>query len=339
MSWLSKWKLFDNLRRSLVPFALTILFLSCWIFLPEALIWTLSAAGIILIPPIIISILDMLQKTPDMQFSQHFAFVLRSTGMNLAQAVFTLLSLPYEAFSNLNSIIKTLWRMLISHKRLLEWNPFNSAGRKSRFTLMGSYITMWISPFISISSIMFFEFSKRTVPISAIPILLLWTVSPAITWWISLPLVRRKANLTISQKIFLRNLSRKIWSFFETFVGPEDHWLPPDNFQENPAGVIAHRTSPTNIGLALLANLSAYDFGYISAGQFIQRTSDTFKTMETLGRYQGHFCNWYDTQTLMPLRPFYISTVDSGNLAAHLLTSPPGYSYTSGSKNCCSPII
>ncbi|MGA7722066.1 MAG: glucoamylase family protein [Ignavibacteriaceae bacterium] len=324
LSWLSKWKLFDNLRRSLVPFALTILFLSCWIFLPEALIWTLSAAGIILIPPIIISILDMLQKTPDMQFSQHFAFVLRSTGMNLAQAVFTLLSLPYEAFSNLNSIIKTLWRMLISHKRLLEWNPFNSAGRKSRFTLMGSYITMWISPFISISSIMFFEFSKRTVPISAIPILLLWTVSPAITWWISLPLVRRKANLTISQKIFLRNLSRKIWSFFETFVGPEDHWLPPDNFQENPAGVIAHRTSPTNIGLALLANLSAYDFGYISAGQFIQRTSDTFKTMETLGRYQGHFCNWYDTQTLMPLRPFYISTVDSGNLAAHLLTLRQG---------------
>ena len=171
---------------------------------------------------------------------------------------------------------------------------------------------------------MFFEFSKRTVPISAIPILLLWTVSPAITWWISLPLVRRKANLTNTKKYFYVKLSRKTWSFFETFYGPEDHWLPPDNYQENPAGVIAHRTSPTNIGLALLANLSAYDFGYISAGQFIQRTSDTFKTMETLGRYQGHFCNWYDTQTLMPLRPFYISTVDSGNLAAHLLTLRQG---------------
>src|SRR6185295_16934283 len=111
---------------------------------------------------------------------------------------------------------------------------------------------------------------------------------------------------------------------FETFVGPEDHWLPPDNFQEGPATAVAHRTSPTNMGLSLLANLSAYDFGYIQAGRLIERTRNAFATMQQLERHRGHFYNWYDTQTLRPLLPVYISTVDSGNLAGHLLTLHAG---------------
>jgi len=112
--------------------------------------------------------------------------------------------------------------------------------------------------------------------------------------------------------------------FFDTFIGPEDHWLPPDNYQEHPVAVIAHRTSPTNMGLALLANLCAYDFGYISAGKLIERTAKALRTMEGLERHQGHFFNWYDTQSLKPLPPLYISSVDSGNLAGHLLTLRPG---------------
>ena len=156
------------------------------------------------------------------------------------------------------------------------------------------------------------------------PILGLWFASPAIAWWISRPLTRRAARLTADQTIFLRKLSRKTWAFFETFVGPEDHWLPPDNYQEHPVTVVAHRTSPTNMGLALLANLSAYDFGYISAGQLIERTANALHTMEKLERHRGHFYNWYDTQSLKPLLPTYVSTVDSGNLAGHLLTLRPG---------------
>ena len=156
------------------------------------------------------------------------------------------------------------------------------------------------------------------------PILGLWFASPAIAWWISRPLARREARLTADQTLFLRKLSRKTWAFFETFVGPEDHWLPPDNYQEHPVAVVAHRTSPTNMGLALLANLSAYDFGYISAGQLIERTANALHTMEALERHRGHFYNWYDTQSLKPLLPLYISTVDSGNLAGHLLTLRPG---------------
>ena len=137
-------------------------------------------------------------------------------------------------------------------------------------------------------------------------------------------LLRRAARLTAGQTIFLRKLSRKTWRYFETFVRPEDHWLPPDNYQEHPVARLGHRTSPTNMGLALLANLSAFDFGYISAGQFIERTANALHTMETLERHRGHFYNWYDTQSLKPLLPMYISTVDSGNLVGHLLTLRSG---------------
>ncbi|MBM2813137.1 MAG: NdvB, partial [Chloroflexi bacterium] len=158
----------------------------------------------------------------------------------------------------------------------------------------------------------------------AMPILGLWCASPAIAWWISRPLTRRKANLTADQTIFLRKVARKTWAFFEKFVGSDDHWLPPDNYQEHPVATVAHRTSPTNMGLALLANLSAYDFGYISSGQLIERTANALHTMEELERYRGHFYNWYDTQSLKPLLPTYVSTVDSGNLAGHLLTLRPG---------------
>jgi cyclic beta-1,2-glucan synthetase len=158
----------------------------------------------------------------------------------------------------------------------------------------------------------------------AAPILLLWFASPLLAWWISRPLARREAVLSGAQILFLRALSRRTWAFFDTFVGPEDHWLPPDNYQKYRVAAVAHRTSPTNIGMALLANLSAYDFGYLSTGQLLERTANTLRTLHALQRHRGHFYNWYDTQTLQPLPPLYISTVDSGNLAGHLLTLRAG---------------
>ncbi len=324
LSGLSIWKIFDNLRRSIIPIAMMVFFLSGWIFLPQAWFWTLSAVGIILIPSIFISVFDVFKKPAHMHIRQHLNVVIHSAGIHFAQAVFTFITLPYEAFFSQDAIIRTLWRTLISRKKLLEWNPPNFIKLNGRVNLLGSYRTMWISPIIAILTIIYFVFSKQAVPAVVFPVLFLWAASPAVTWWISLPLERRKARLTASQKLFLRNISRKTWSFFETFVGPEDNWLPPDNYQENPVETVAHRTSPTNIGLSLLANLSAYDFGYISTGQLIDRTSKTFQSMEKLERYQGHFLNWYDTKTLTPLRPLYISSVDSGNLAGHLLTLRQG---------------
>ncbi len=183
---------------------------------------------------------------------------------------------------------------------------------------------MWLAPLIASAAAIYLALARPAALAVAAPVLCLWFASPAFAWWMSRPLVRHAAKLTAEQTLFLQKLARKTWAFFETFVGPEDHWLPPDNYQEYRVAVVAHRTSPTNIGLALLANLSAYDFGYISAGRLIDRTEKTFHTMAALPRHRGHFYNWYDTQSLEPLLPIYISTVDSGNLAGHLLTLRPG---------------
>jgi cellobiose phosphorylase len=324
LSLLSRWKIFDNLRRSVTPLALTLLLLLGWTVLPSPWLWTLSVIGIILIPSLITSLVDLFQKPSDVLFSQHLAATMQSLGKCLAQTVFTLLCLPYEAFYSTDAILRTSWRMLVTKKRLLEWNPSGDADRNSRADLAESFRTMWIAPVVAFATACYLALSGPVVLITALPILSIWLVSPIITWWISRPLSHRAARLTVDQGIFLRKISRKTWAFFETFVGLQDHWLPPDNYQEDPVAVIAHRTSPTNMGLALLANLSAWDFGYISVGQLIERTENAFRTMGTLERYRGHFYNWYGTEDLKPLLPMYISTVDSGNLAAHLLTLRAG---------------
>ncbi len=149
-------------------------------------------------------------------------------------------------------------------------------------------------------------------------------MAPWIAWWISQPIESATPDLTAEQVTFLRRTARKTWYFFETFVTAQENWLPPDNFQEARAPTIASRTSPTNMGLALLANLAARDLGYLSAGGLIRRTQDALATMQRLERHRGHFYNWYDTRTLRPLLPLYVSSVDSGNLAGHLLTLASG---------------
>ncbi len=324
LSPLSRWKLFDNLRRSLSPLALTLLLFLGWTVLPTPWFWTLSVMGVLLIPSLIISFLDLFQKPGNVLPSQHVRAALRGSGRSLGQSVFTLICLPYEAFFSSDAILRTLWRMLVGNKRLLEWNPSGDSDRSRRKGLAGTCRTMWISPVIAVATATDLALSRPETLAVALPVLCLWIISPLIAWWISEPLTSREARLSSDQITFLRKISRKTWSFFEAFVGPEDHWLPPDNFQEHPLAKIGHRTSPTNMGLALLANLSAWDFGYISAGQLLDRTASAFRSMAAMERHKGHFYNWYDTESLKPLLPMYVSTVDSGNLAAHLLTLRAG---------------
>ncbi|MGE5752263.1 MAG: cyclic beta 1-2 glucan synthetase, partial [Deltaproteobacteria bacterium] len=324
LSILSQWKIFDNLRRSLAPSALTLMLLLGWTVLSAPWLWTLAVIGILLIPPLAASVLELFRKPDDVLPRQHVAATVRSAGRHFAQAAFTLVCLPYEALFSLDAILRTTCRMLITHKRLLEWSPSSDPDRDRRADLVASCRTMWIAPAIAVAAVIFLALSRPVALAAAMPILALWFSSPAVAWWISRPLAPRPPRISTDQTLFLRKLSRKTWSFFETFVGPEDHWLPPDSYQEYRVATVAHRTSPTNIGLALLANLSAYDFGYLPAGQLIERTANAFRTMESLERHLGHFYNWYDTQSLRPLPPLYVSTVDSGNLAGHLLTLRPG---------------
>ena len=160
---------------------------------------------------------------------------------------------------------------------------------------------------------------------AACPLLCMWVVSPGVAWWISLRIPSKVIKLKDPQRHFLRNMARRTWRYFETFVTADDNWLPPDNVHVNPTEIIASRTSPTNIGMALLADLAAYDFGYCSVGRVLSRTQSTFATLSKMERYRGHFFNWYNTKTLEPLLPRYVSTVDSGNLAGHLMVLGSGF--------------
>ncbi|MBK9167499.1 MAG: cyclic beta 1-2 glucan synthetase [Bryobacterales bacterium] len=323
-SALSLWKFLDNLRRSLMPSAFTLLLLLGWTILSPPWFWTLSGIGIILLPYLLPCFLDLLRKPSDVRLSQHLSATVDCTSRHLAQAAFTVACLPYEAYFSLDAIARTAGRMLITQRRLLEWVASGDPNGSGRTDLAASFRTMWIAPVVAAASLIHLSLSRPAALWVAGPVLALWFAAPVIAWWTSRPFVRREVRLTAGQTFFLRQLSRKTWRYFETFVGPEDHWLPPDNYQEDPAARLGRRTSPTNMGLALLANLSAYDFGYISAGQLIDRTANALATMDTLERHRGHFYNWYDTQTLTPLLPMYVSTVDSGNLVGHLLTLRPG---------------
>jgi hypothetical protein len=184
---------------------------------------------------------------------------------------------------------------------------------------MASYRAIWAAPLVAIGAAVYLASVRPIALAVAGPLLCLWLAAPAITWWASRPLTRRVPRLTAEQTFYLRSVSRKTWAYFQRYAGPEHHYLPADNYQEHPVAVVAPRTSPTNMGLSLLANMSAYDLGYIPAGELIERSAKTIATMQSLERYRGHFFNWYDTQSLKPLPPLYVSSVDSGNLAGHLL--------------------
>ncbi|HEY3384573.1 MAG TPA: glucoamylase family protein [Vicinamibacterales bacterium] len=321
---LGRWKLLDNLRRSLVPAALVGLFFFAWAALAPVWGWTVAGVGCLLLPALVTWLPGLVRKPDDVPLVAHLEGNARSLGRQVTQAMLMLACLPYEACFSLSAVLRTSVRLLVTRRRLLEWTPSGVRAHRAREGVVGAWERMWIGTALAVGACVYLWLARPAALAAAAPILLLWLAAPALTWQISRPITRRGARLTMDQLRFLRGVSRRTWGFFDTYVGPDDHWLPPDNYQESPAPGLAHRTSPTNMGLALLANLSAYDFGYISAGRLVDRTVRAFQAMSAMERHRGHFYNWYDTLSLAPLEPRYISTVDSGNLAGHLLTLRPG---------------
>ncbi len=324
LSALSRWKIFDNLRRSLVPLALVSVLLIAWLGLSSTWLWTLAVLGILLFPALSAHVLNALRKPADILLRQHLFAETRAVGAHLRQALLVLTCLPYEAYVNADAIVRTLWRLTVSQQHLLEWVPSSDVSQQQSTTQVAAWRNMWLAPTVALITFSYLVLARVEVLPWAMPILFLWFLSPSITWWLSQPIASTSVALDAEQNLFLRLTARRTWSFFETLVSAEDHWLPPDNYQEYAQIGVAHRTSPTNIGLSLLANLAAYDFGYIPSGILIERTTQTFRSLMQLERYRGHFYNWYDTQSLQPLKPLYVSTVDSGNLVGHLLTLQTG---------------
>ena len=323
LSLLSKWKIFDNIRRSMVPIAILLLLLYGWCISTTPIFWSTAVILILFLPSVVNLLWTLFTRPADVILSQYFIYSVRSASNQFFQQLTELACLPYEAYSNADAIARTLWRMFVSRRNLLQWNPYHITINSHR-TVADVYKTMWFGPALSLLLFCYLTFYAPLTMAFALPYFLLWMVAPFITWIISRPVVPKTETLSQKETNYLRMLGRKTWYFFETFVGEQDNWLPPDNYQEDPVERIAHRTSPTNIGLCLLSYLTANDFGYTTISETIERASNTLNTMQRMERYRGHFYNWYDTETLAPLYPRYISTVDSGNLAGHLVVMQQG---------------
>ncbi|MDX2024039.1 MAG: glucoamylase family protein [Deltaproteobacteria bacterium] len=324
LSGLSRWKLLDNLRRSLLPVALLAALVIGWLLPGAALLHTLIVVSIFALPGLLTAATDLARRPSDLPFNYHALSIARALARQLLRELFNLAMLPYDAFISIDAITRTGFRVLVSHKRLLQWRTASDAQRSAHADVAGTYVSMWSLPITAmVLAFVILQRNPEALPVAGC-LLALWMFAPAASWWVSQPLRPAQPAMSKTDVAFLRMVARRTWRFFETFVGPDDNDLPPDNVQEDPPQGIAHRTSPTNIGMSLLANLAAFDFGYIAGKEVVARTQRTLATMDRLQRHRGHFYNWYDTKTLEPLRPLYVSTVDSGNLAGHLLTLAAG---------------
>ncbi|MEO8211752.1 MAG: glucoamylase family protein, partial [Myxococcales bacterium] len=323
VSW---WKILDNLRRSLVPIAMLALLLAGWLLLPRAGIVavTVFVVAVLGLVPLLSVLVSLLHKPADLPLSTHAGVTGRAFGTQVARLLFTLVFIPFEAYVSFDAILRTTGRMLLTRRRLLEWTTARDAQRSSRLRLWHFLTAMAAASAVSLETASAVLLYRPDALAPAAPLLLAWFASPIIAWWLSRDLALAPVRLTRRQRRFLHSLSRKTWRFFEVFVSKDENWLPPDNVQQQGTTAVASRTSPTNIGMALLANLAAVDFGYSSVDRLMDRTGKTLETLARLDRYRGHFFNWYDTRSLKPLNPRYVSTVDSGNLAGHLLVLRSG---------------
>ncbi len=315
LSVIARWKILDNLRRSLFAPALLVLFVAGWLWLPGSpLRWTLAG----LLAPAVPVLIGLLGGSIQAVKGQPLHNVLRAFRDGVLRWILAVVFLLYETLLTLGGISTTLVRLFITRKRLLQWTSYADTVRvfAGGVTWRLMLTTILASAALGLLIVSF----DRAGKFVAIPLLIAWLLSPEVAYWISRPIRRVPVPLSVEKRKLLHLLARRTWLFFEQFVGPEDHWLPPDHFQEAPRGVVAHSTSPTDLGLLLLSTLAAYDLGYIGLWDLSARLRDTFESMEQLETYQGHFLNWYDTRSLEPLLPRYVSTVDNGNLVASLRT-------------------
>ncbi len=324
LSPLSRWKIADNLRRSLVAPLLTTLLVLSWWLLKTPAAWTALVLVVLFVPALIATVIDLCRKPEDLQLGLHFSATMRTGRDRVVQVLFSLACLLHEALYCLDAILRTQWRVLVSHRHLLQWQASLLAQDSLPAGVSGTPERMWPVSVVALLLLVGLAGLHASALLVAAPVLLLWSLAPLVAAWFSRPRQAREVDLDARQWRFLGGIGRRTWRFFERYVGADDQWLPPDNFQEYPVRVVAHRTSPTNIGLALLANLAAHDLGYLSTGNVLVRTAATFASLARLERYRGHFYNWYDTRSLQPLLPLYVSTVDSGNLSAHLITLQAG---------------
>src|SRR6266481_5123982 len=315
LSVFNRWKIFDNLRRSLVPPAMVALLLAGWFLTAVPMLWSGIIAGVTLWP-VLNSLLALLFHSPPP--GTRFW---REPRDRLLRSVFAVIFLPDYAGMAIDAVARVAYRRITSHRLLLEWETSQDAHRRAKNQQQQFVLTrLWI-PAACVLLLAGAAWLGTSAVMAVAPFVLLWAFFPVAVIVINRPAKSwRGGILTADDRRFLRIAARRTWRYFDDFVGPQTSWLPPDNVQERPMREVFMRTSPTNIGLSLLATVAANDFGYITIDDLVARNLATLETVSRLEHFEGHLFNWYDLNTLEPLRPRYVSAVDSGNLLASLWT-------------------
>jgi cyclic beta-1,2-glucan synthetase len=318
---ISRWKMFDNLRRTLSGPASFLIMFAGWV-IPglSPWIWTVFVLLVISIPPLMPFLIGLRPLRSGTSTRSHLRSVLSDLLLALSQIGLTFTGLAYQAWLMGDAIVRTLVRMFITRKKLLEWVTAAQVKHSMDLEITGIFEQMIGGVLLSLTTLaILISCSPRSLFVS-LPFIVLWTAAPIFALRISQPPSLTDIEPLSTEEIHdLRLISRRTWHYFEKFVTSEDNWLPPDNFQEDPKPIIAHRTSPTNIGLYLLSIIAARDFDWLGTVDALDRVEGTIGTLKRMELFRGHFYNWYNTLDLTPLDPKYISSVDSGNLAGHLI--------------------
>lgn len=325
LSTLSKWKILDNLRRSLVSISVLLLFILGLTVLPgNPLVW-LSFALITVFFPLLMGVIDYVilkyYKTVREKLHGNLIIGLKST---IYQVALLFVFLPYHAYMMADAVSRTLYRVFVSDRNLLEWVTAADAEEKLKNDLPSFIKRMRPAVYIAVANIVLVLFLRPGNIVYAVILGIIWTISPIAAYYVSKDEYRRIERLPEKDIRELRRFARKTWAYYEDFACAENNFLPPDNYQVHPPNGVAPRTSPTNIGFLLISYLAARDFGYFSATQMAENIKKTISTVERMETWRGHLFNWYNTQTLEPLRPYYVSTVDSGNMTGYLITLKEG---------------
>ena len=322
ISLVSQWKILDNLRRSLVEPATFLLLVFGWLVLPgNPLYWTLATLSILFVPTWFQFLFNLVRAAVERK-SQVVKDARSALLTANASVFFTLSFLPHQMLLSLDAVVRTLIRRLVTRRRLLEWETAAETEFSTRKRTPVDIYLDWI-PALALGLGLLVFFTRRHAFFAALPILLLWGCSKWISKWLNLPSRALRAETSDKDEMFLARTALRTWRYFAEFSTEEHNWLIPDNVQVEPA-VVAGRISPTNLGFLLNARQVACEFGFLTVPEFAEQTLRTLATMARLSLSHGHLLNWYDTRTLEPLRPRFVSAVDSGNLLASLWTLQQG---------------
>ncbi|MBF6595490.1 MAG: glycosyl transferase, partial [Thermaceae bacterium] len=317
---IGRWKMLDNLRRSLSAPAAFLTLMAAWSLpLASPWLWTAFVLTTLIVPPLIPVLTGLVPRRPGISRRVYLARIAQGFGLAASEVGLILTLLAHQAWLMLDAVGRTLLR-LIRGRRMLEWRTAAQTATQDNTGPMGFYRRMFGGPMLALIAGFVVLLGQTGGWRMALPFLLAWLLSPLVARWISLPQPAALPKpLSEPDTQTLRQIARRTWHFFEVFVGPEDHHLPPDNFQEDPKPLVAHRTSPTNIGLYLLSVVSARDFGWIGLAEMLDRLEATLNTLGRMEKFRGQLYNWYDTRDLQVLEPRHVSSVDSGNLVGHLI--------------------